>query len=803
LRRSTSINSIFDTHKEKEMADFRKLFYALAIVALLAGLTVPASAQAPFQCTANAGSVPLIRGEGYTELTGDFFLSCSGGTPTAAGQPVPQANFSIFLNTNVTSRLLSLSGWTEGLLIVDEPHTPNPATTAHPIPYSTIPLVNCGSTSSGAGLSAPDTGPAGPGVCEIYSDGNPADTYDPLIASTNPGLGSTSLAGSYGYGRPNVYQAHTGSVSLPSSTSALTWNGVPIDPPGSNATRTFRFTNIRVNATTLIPPTGTFVTTFVTALMSVSGATTMQLINPSVNIAIVARGLTTGATLVSTFLQCTGQNNSSPNFFFGSSAATVTGIAHPVAGSTSLGLPTFQQGGIATPGITFTEGFAASWKARNIAVTLANAATVAGVVQVSQYDGYPSAGASATTLNPTDLNQNVPGALYYTEAGFENGANGAVDPTPNPPPGTDGTLTGTVTAVLNPFNSSTGTGIATAGMANQGTRLALQINTTTLPTGTTTNPFLVLVPEVIPLTSGVSATGTPIVTGVAVLVSTDANGNTAYTPFASPIPAVPASEFASGQTFAVVPSSGLVVYEVLFADPFATESAAVPVVVAYNPSLSSNAPTPNLTTTATASFGPFYTTAAAAAASNTLPEPRFEPELPAQNIFTVVKCACDLLFPYVSSGAGYDTGIAIANTSLDPGPAGNITPGASPQSGTVTLWYYGQGTSAPFPAAPPSQTTSAPIPPGGSLLYVMSSGAGGIIIPGGGTIASSGLDNRAANFSGYIIAQAQFQYCHAFAFIGALGAGPTSPGISEGYLALILDTPSLIRSLSSAESLNN
>jgi hypothetical protein len=783
LKRSTSINSIFETHKEKEMADFRKLFYALAIVALLAGLTIPASAQPALQCTANAGSDPLIRAEGYTELTGDFILTCTGGIPTAAGQPVPQATFTIFLNANITSKLLSLSGvWTEALLIVDEPHSPS---------KPTVPLVNCGSASAGAGLSAPDSGPSGAGVCLIYSDGNPADTYNPLIPSSGPASG-------YGFGRPNVYQAHTGSAALPNQAAAVTWSGVPVDPPGS-LTRTFRFTNLRVNATTLLPSTVTFATTNVTALISVSGVT-LPIVNPSVNIAIVTKGLTTSPTIASIFLQCSGQNNSTgtsggsaANFFFGPSSVVLTGTATPVpqALNGSAILKTFQSSTIATPGITFSEGFQYSWKARNIAVTLANAASVGGISQIGQYSGFPAA-VGATTANPADLNQNVPGATYYTEAGFQNNT---ADPVPNPPAGTTGSTT-PVTAALNPFNSTTGTGIVGAGVASQGTRLALQINTATLPTGTTSNPFVVVVPQVIPLTVGAN------ISGVAVLTSTDANGAGPYTP-PTTVPAVPASEFAAGQTFVVVPSSGLVVYEILFADPFAIESASVPVVVAYNPTLSSNAPTPNLTTTGTGSFAPFYSTAAAGLASSTLPVPRFTSLLSAQNLFTVVKCACDMLFPYVSSGAGYDTGIAIANTSLDPGPAGNFTPGASPQSGTVTFWYYGQGTSAPLPAAPPSQTTSAVVPPGGSLLYVMSSGLGGIIAPGGGAVTASGLDGRAANFSGYIIAQAQFQYCHAFAFIGALGAGPTSPGISEGYLALILDTPGLVRSVSIAEQLNN
>ncbi len=61
------------------MADFRKWIYALAVVALLAGFTVPVSAQnAPFQCIANAGVPPIVRAEGYTELTGDLTLNCNG-----------------------------------------------------------------------------------------------------------------------------------------------------------------------------------------------------------------------------------------------------------------------------------------------------------------------------------------------------------------------------------------------------------------------------------------------------------------------------------------------------------------------------------------------------------------------------------------------------------------------------------------------------------------------------------------------------------------------------------------------------
>ncbi len=100
------------------MADFRKWIYALAVVALLAGFTVPVSAQAPpFQCIANAGVPPIVRAEGYTEEVGDLTLNCTGGVPTPAGQTVPPVNVTILLSTNITSRLLTSTGFNEALLI--------------------------------------------------------------------------------------------------------------------------------------------------------------------------------------------------------------------------------------------------------------------------------------------------------------------------------------------------------------------------------------------------------------------------------------------------------------------------------------------------------------------------------------------------------------------------------------------------------------------------------------------------------------------------------------------------------------
>ncbi len=707
------------------MADFRRWFYALALVAMLAGLTVPVSAQAPpFQCIANAGVPPIVRGEGYTELVGDLTLNCTGGIPTPAGQVVPQVNFTILLNTNITSRLLSGGLYNEALLIIDEPHSAvNPARN----------ILNCGAPG------APDNGTSGPTVCSIISDGNPADTYDgtPNAHGTGAcGAQGNPAIGTYGCGRPNVFQGRTGTQQNPGQYNSVTWLGVPVDPPGTTTTRTIRFTNIRADAV-FLGVSSTFTTNYVQAQISVNGNTSLAINNPQQIVAFVQKGLITSATKTNFgFLQCNSEN---PAAF---AAGSGTGL------SNASGTPTFQ----------FMEGFASYWKAKNIAMITSQ--TGNGVLQ----SGGSYWSWAGTTKYPADLNQNVPGAIYNTESGFEYNST-LSDPSPNPPQGT-GTIT--VTSTANPLTN--GTGISGAGRADQGTRLALQISS--IPNGS-----IVLVPTQVNL---YNSTSSSTATGTMVLTSTDANGAGGFTP-----PTV-----VSTTQYVQIPSSGLVVYEVLFADPFSIEFANVPLVVAYAANLAQNLPQPGVTAQVAGSFAPFYSTASAHNPSSTLPIPRFVPGLVPTNLYSISKCACNILFPYVAASGGYDTGIAIANTSLDPGGSilgGGATYGASPQAGTVQFWYYGTGannsappgtqcTNTTTPGACPGTTT---VPAGQVLTYVLSSGS-----------TQWGLDNRANGFVGYIIAQAQFQYCHAFAFIGALGAGPLSPGISQGYLGLILDNKS-------------
>ena len=286
-------------------------------------------------------------------------------------------------------------------------------------------------------------------------------------------------------------------------------------------------------------------------------------------------------------------------------------------------------------------------------------------------------------------------------------------------------------------------------------------------------------------TSGVS-------TGVAVLVTTDTAGDTAYAAAQTPLSYNGNSTVGS----LVAVSNNLAVYEVLFDDPASLEQVDVPIVVAYVQNLSANPPIglpqTGVIAQVTGGFAPFYTSSSAAlpATTSAFPIPRFVPGNTPANLFEINKCACDLLFPFVSSQGGFDTGIAIANTSLDPGAAFGF--GATPQQGTITFFYFGVGANG---AAPPGSQTSANVPAGQVLTYVLSSGGGSI-----GT-GANGLDPRGAGFQGYIIAQAQFQFCHAYAFVSALGGGPTSPGVSEGYLGLILDPGGLVRTGQASENL--
>jgi hypothetical protein len=707
LKKRTSVNSkIHHTlHKEKEMAAFRKLILGMAAVTLF---SAAASAQIvpALQCVANAGVPPTVRAEGLTELVGDVTLNCTGGVPTQAGAIVPASNVTVFLNTNVTSRILSTTSgtWSEAILLIDEPHS-----TSNP----NVPLLACGDTP------APEV-VGNPGVCTVLGTGNGIGVYN----------GSA--------GRPNVFQARQGVGAAAATANAVTWSGVPFDAPGTLTTRVVRITNVRANANQL-GTSSTLVPTQITMYISVTGSNQLPINNPTQTVAFIQVGLTTSVFNAGSYQQCTSNNGS-------------------VATGSSYG------GAVADFVVRLREGFQSAFKRKNWSTDNPNPPTPLGVT-------YPTGG---------DQNQNVPGAVYNTESAFENIGSGA-DPSPNPPLQAV-TGSGVVVAGTAAFPSIHG--LNAAGVANAGTRLMLQFSSVVAGTS-------VWVPTVVRLTSQLSGA----VTGTAVLTSTDANGAGGFSAVSSvsggqvigcssnvtqsiscPSPTLN-SGLANVTTFN---GAGIAVYEVLYSDAFNPEQLAIPVVIAYVANPGNNLPAPGVQSQVTASFAPL---SSVGTASTSDPIPRFAPGAAARNLYIVFKCSCNLLFPFVTNLLGYDTGVAISNTSLDSGTGF----GTTPQTGTVTLNYYcGQAGCT----SPPQQTTTSSVPAGLQLTFTLS---------GGGNYGVQATPG----FQGYIIAQAQFQYCHAYAFITAQGSLPTSAGANTGYIALEMDTPLPSRTNNQSEVLGH
>ena len=144
-----------------------------------------------------------------------------------------------------------------------------------------------------------------------------------------------------------------------------------------------------------------------------------------------------------------------------------------------------------------------------------------------------------------------------------------------------------------------------------------------------------------------------------------------------------------------------------------------------------------------------------------------------KDLIYVKECRTVLLFPFVTARAGFDTGIAISNTTLDnskdvPGGTDEWPYKTRPQSGKCKLFYVGDkedGTSLPKPI----QTTPVALAAGKQLVYTLFGGGSGI--------------DATPGFQGYIIAVCDFELAHGFAFISDLGAQK----LAMGYLALVMD----------------
>jgi len=579
------------------MADFRKIVVALAVLVFVAGM---ANAQT-FSCTGTVANPPQLRAEGLTELIGDIVLNCTGTGPSGL------ANITVYLPAPVTSRVtsdLGNYGISESLLLVNEP---------------------AASGAASVGLASA-SGATGPG-CAGFG------------GNTDPSAAAAAC----------TYNTFQGYVSVPGATPSVTFLGVPVIAPGT-LNRTYRITNIRVNANAFAGGTTSYAP--LTVQVAISGTTAM----PVNNNGVFTAGVVTQSKVFDGPVDSSGKALSSLTYqqCIGVNAGSDIGTGSSVSTSP-------------TGYLQFRELFATAFKPRGI-----------------------------TT-------QGTPGQIYNTESGLILQA-----------------------PVLN------GQTLVDA-RANYGTRLRATF--TNIPLGT----------AVWVATQNVQLSG---VVGSAV-------ANSAHLTTGSSTGSYSASGDSWFNAVAATATSGTAIWEIQSTtNTNAIEAYDFPFLLVAVPAPQTT-PAVGVQGTVTGNYAPTPTSSQVAAWSLAMATqiPRFQDAGQTFNLVTFSTCQTNLLFPYVLGGvAGFDTGIAITNTSKDPFKT-------IAQSGTCALNFYGANAPAVFTTPSiGSKTTDS------------------------GVIWASTAMTLASGFNGYIIAQCNFQYGHGFAFVSDIGAH----NIAMGYLALIL-----------------
>jgi hypothetical protein len=335
----------------------------------------------------------------------------------------------------------------------------------------------------------------------------------------------------------------------------------------------------------------------------------------------------------------------------------------------------------------------------------------------------------------TGSTQNVPGTIYNSESGL----------------------------VLTQLPG----GGSVAGLADYGTRLKAVFNNVPagvrlfVSTANVTNGFQQ------PVGLGGTIPGTATTSYAQLVISETAPDGNGFVPAA-----IPNSTITFGSTtiniaeIPIVSGTGTAVWEVINTNPSQLENLDFAVYQQFTANPGANSP-PVGTATVNLSYAPTpslaFSASAGATASSTLTIPRFADTSSATNIFSIALCQTVLLYPYVTNIAGFDTGLAIANTSTDPF-------GTRTQQGSCTMNFYGA-------AAPPPVNT-------GNIAS--------------GTVYAALTSTAAAGFNGYMIAVCNFQLAHGFAFISDLGAR----NLAMGYLALVVTTGTGNRN-NLTEALNN
>jgi hypothetical protein len=355
--------------------------------------------------------------------------------------------------------------------------------------------------------------------------------------------------------------------------------------------------------------------------------------------------------------------------------------------------------------------------------------------------------------------QNIPGSIFNAESDFTYGPSG----------------TGLVSS-----NSSTGQA-ESAGYADYGTRLKAVFSN--VPSGVT---LYVTTRDVQNDYQALNATGYPSYQAVLLLSETasdsagvnslSVSNTSAGLPVASQTVTAPVSGIGLAPVALTLASGtgGYAVWEVVNTNPNQNDTINFGLYVAYAAATASNLPTAPSTFTVTLSYAPTpdtspgFSASSGDVASSALTVPRFSDSLDVtKSVFNISLCSTAILFPYAVNVSGFDTGLAIANTSVDNlGSAGASSVAAT--TGTCSVWFYGTSVPTVNPFVTP------PIAAGTDYANMVS-----VMAPG---------------FDGYMIASCNFTFAHGFIFISDVAVR----NFAMGYLGLII-----VPSRATTESLNN
>jgi len=778
------------------MSHFRKMLFAAAVVASFIGSTSTASAQAnPFVC--NTSFSPLVvRVEGLRELVGDIVISCTGGVPvsgilqrvnggananiptiqtaqggsaipgtgTISADPggtlltgcflayvavsttpcpaaqtgglatftslvnptVPAINISVTIaGTRITNRIFGSTNLTDALLFIDEPINPAAGATL----ANQNPCANLGTTVGTAG------------VCTTQS----------YFFANGTAIGSGYVSGST-TGSPagvpiNVYQAQYGvGGGFAPNEQTITFVGVPIVQPGPNGgTRVYRIKNIRVQVANAFQVNGQ-----IQAFISIQNPPANLVLNNAQGVVgFVQRGLFFDTISGGPYAQCLGWN------------ATSSG-----------GFPSENSSGslFATGALRFTEAYGVAFKRRGVGSA------------IDIYD---------PTYNQFYLptyGQSNPSVNYNNESGFYN----LLFPTTNSLNSVGIASNGTrlrarfsgVPAQVRVYVSAAPVTTADGGSCSSTNRIARNtLNTSGFCLGQGA-----AVGNAAYAISNANADG--VATGFTAVSSSAFNINSAnasvqgisapgFGPLGAAYTGLTTGTVGMIRVPTAADGTGVVFWEVLRADDNVIDRFDFLVAVAFPPTTSI---VTDANTSAVANVSGNFAPIAATGGNGYPSIPSFVLTQPEElkPIFSITNCATNLLYPFVSSVTGFNTGIAVTNASKD--PFGTVN-----ETGICRVFFY--GTTAGGGIDPTPQPFTKAVPSGQVATFNLLFGG-----------PEYGIQ-PVVGFQGYIIISCNFRWAHGFAFI----SDPSNLQTAQGYLALILDTPGLFRTTGAqtAEALDN